>query len=67
MIEKQASRERHCRPECHDEHLCYLIAQGLNLTDEDAYQALIRDPLFRCGHCGRTARSDASLCVPDTL
>ncbi len=49
------------------EHLCYILSQGLNLTDEAGYRALIENPQFRCGHCGRTARSRRNLCVPTNL
>lgn len=47
-----------------DEHLCYIVSQGFNVTDEQSYLELIAYPKFRCGHCGRRASSDGSLCVP---
>jgi hypothetical protein len=47
-----------------DERLCYIIAQGFNLTDEQSYLALISDPKFRCKHCDRQAASNRNLCVP---
>ena len=50
-----------------DEHLCYIVSQGLHLTDEEGYQALVSDPQFRCGHCSRTARTRNNLCIPVDL
>ena len=51
----------------HDQHLCYMIALGLNVTDEQEYQNLVAESHFRCGHCGRTAKSEDNLCVPTRL
>jgi hypothetical protein len=53
-----------CDSGLHTEHLCYIISQGFNLTDEQGYQALVEKPAFQCGHCGRTAKSGTNLCVP---
>jgi len=67
MTNKGTQCERHCDPERHDQHLCYMIALGLNVTDEQDYQNLIAEAHFRCGHCGRTARNEENLCVPARL
>ena len=67
MDGKASQRETDCNSELHGEHLCYIISQGFNLTDEQGYQALVEQPAFRCGHCGRTAKSGGNLCVPDGL
>lgn len=56
-----------CGSELHHEHLCYIISQGFNLTDEQGYRTLVEDPAFRCNHCGRMAKSGANLCVPAKL
>lgn len=56
-----------CNAESHAEHLCYLLSQGFNLDDAQAYEALVRNPRFRCGHCGRTAASPQNLCHPTPL
>ena len=50
-----------------DEHLCYIVSQGLHLTDEGEYHSLIAKPKFRCGHCGRAAKSRSNLCIPVDL
>ena len=55
---------QHCRDqERHTEHLCYVRSQGFHLEDAAAYAALIRNPRFRCDHCGRTAASRNNLCI----
>ena len=50
-----------------DEHLCYLVSQGFNISDEQEFMALIEDAQYRCDHCGRHAKSDTNLCVPKHL
>jgi hypothetical protein len=50
--------------ELHAHHLCYIVSQGFDLTDERCYRALLEDPKFKCDHCGRTANRDQNLCVP---
>jgi len=56
-----------CDAELHEEHLCYIVAQGLHLSDALAYEALVDGPRFRCHHCGRHARDSRNLCVPIEL
>ena len=51
----------------HSDHLCYLISQGFNLSDEQEFRALIEDAEYRCDHCGHHAKNDANLCVPVPL
>lgn len=53
--------------ELHSEHLCYITAQGLHLTEAYEYRVLVENPKFRCRHCGRTAGSRRNLCVPGDL
>ncbi|MHC4331677.1 MAG: hypothetical protein ACYSWW_26525 [Planctomycetota bacterium] len=50
-----------------DEHLCYIVSQGFNISDEQSYLELTTDSKFRCGHCGRQAGHDRNLCVPMEL
>ena len=59
--------EHCCDDEQHTEHLCYLLSQGLQLDDPEAYVALVQEARFRCGPCGRTAGSNKNLCVPTRL
>ncbi|OHB76073.1 MAG: hypothetical protein A2Z25_13080 [Planctomycetes bacterium RBG_16_55_9] len=60
-------QNKECDTGTHTDHLCYLISQGFNLSDEPWFKTLTNDPQFRCEHCGRTAKSEANLCVPGHL
>ena len=64
MADTKMELEIICDAELHEEHMCYITSQGLHLSDPLAYAALIDEPRFKCGHCGRTARSRTNLCVP---
>ena len=67
MADTKIQTDVACNSELHVEHLCYIMSQGLHLTDPASYLALIDKPRFRCGHCGRTAGSRRNLCVPEDL
>jgi len=41
-----------------------MISQGFNLSDEIEYQALVKNPQFKCQKCGRLAKSEINLCKP---
>jgi len=41
-----------------------MVSQGFNLSDEAEYQALVKDPQFKCQKCGRLAKSEINLCQP---
>ena len=56
-----------CCSENHDRHLCYLTSQGFHLSEPQEFKALTDDPKFQCKHCGRKAKSNQNLCVPDEL
>lgn len=56
-----------CTSEQHGQHIYYLLSQGLNLSDGQEYVALIDNPKFMCGHCGRKANRNGNLCVPFPL
>ncbi|MGA2171822.1 MAG: hypothetical protein ABSG82_02250 [Sedimentisphaerales bacterium] len=56
-----------CKSSLHNEHLCYIISQGFNLSDKREYGSLVENPQFRCEHCGRVAGSDKNLCKPRKL
>ena len=64
MAEEIAQKNTECCTGSHSDHLCYLVSQGFNLSDEQEFKTLIEDAEYRCDHCGRHAKSDASLCVP---
>ena len=53
--------------ELSEEHLCYIVSQGFNISDEESYLELIVEPRFRCEHCGRQAADNRNLCVPMVL
>ena len=57
----------HCCTGNHNDHLCYLISQGFNISDDQEFRALIEDARYRCDHCGRHAKSGENLCVPVPL
>lgn len=67
MNEKAFKDDSGCGSSSHEQHLCYIISQGFHLTDEVEYQALIKDPLFKCQKCGRLAASQINLCKPEKL
>ena len=64
MADTKVELDAACDTELHGEHLCYITSQGLHLSDASKYRALLKDPRFRCGHCGRAAGKRANLCVP---
>jgi len=66
MDHRNAPPELECDAN-HSTHLCYIISQGFNLENEAALRTLVDEPAYQCGHCRRTARSAASLCVPTEL
>ena len=67
MTEENVKHNLECKSELHIQHLCYFISQGFNFSDKEEYEALIKDPQFKCQHCGRTAKSDKNLCEPVKL
>ena len=67
MTDTKMELEILCDEDLHEEHLCYIVSQGLNLSDALAYEALIDEPRYRCDHCGRHARDRSNLCVPMDL
>ena len=67
MAQENVQHNPECRSELHDQHLCYFISQGLHLTEPEKYEAMVRDPEFKCDHCGRVAESDKNLCEPVSL
>jgi len=64
MAEEIAQHNTECCTGEHSEHLCYLVSQGLNLSEERQFESLVEDAEYRCDHCGHHAKSDANLCVP---
>ena len=67
MAIKIAESNTECTSETHSEHLCYIVSQGFHLTEVQQYKALVAEPKYRCGRCGREARSSGNLCIPAPL
>ncbi len=67
MTEDTFSSNSGCESSSHELHLCYMVSQGFNLSDETEYQALVKDPQFKCQKCGRLAKSGINLCKPAKL
>ena len=67
MVETETQTQACCNTEHHSEHLCYLISQGMHLSDREAYAALVAEPRYICRHCERIAHSGTNLCVPTEL
>jgi len=64
LAEETFNNNSDCESPSHTQHLCYMISQGFNLSDEAEYQELIKDPQFKCQKCGRSAKSRINLCKP---
>jgi hypothetical protein len=60
-------RQMQDNAESPEEHLCYIISQGFDVSDHTRYMTLTTAPKFRCGHCGRQAISHRNLCIPMRL
>jgi len=67
MAMEHPQHNTECNSGVHTEHLCYIISQGFHLSDEQKYKVLVEYAEYKCNHCGRIAKSDANLCVPDRL
>jgi hypothetical protein len=67
MTEEHQKDNAECKSETHGRHLCYIVSQGFNLSDPKEYDAIIKNPGFKCQHCGQSAKSMDNLCVPDKL
>ena len=67
MAEETFSSDIGCESPSHTQHLCYMISQGFDLSDEAEYQALVKEPQFKCQKCGRLAKSEINLCKPIKL
>ena len=67
MAQENVEHNTECKSDLHSQHLCYFISQGFHLTDDEKYKAMINNPMFKCGHCGRVAGSDKNLCEPVSL
>ncbi|MHC4583383.1 MAG: hypothetical protein ACYS3N_02585 [Planctomycetota bacterium] len=67
MLQETLKSNSTCDSELHTQHLCYIRSQGFHLTDEQEYNALVKEAKYMCNHCHQTARSADNLCVPVLL
>lgn len=67
MAKKSVADKSGCKGRSHGRHLCYIVSQGFHLSDPEEYQALVKEPKFKCRHCGRAAKSKKNLCKPTKL
>jgi len=64
MIEEAFSSNSGCGNSSHTQHLCCMFSEGVNLSNETEYRALVENPQFKCQKCGRLAKSGINLCKP---
>jgi len=67
MSEATIEHNQDCKSTLHDKHLCFLMHEGLHYHEPQKYKELVQDAQYRCQQCGRTAKSDANLCMPVSL
>ena len=67
MTEKCPDHNADCNSPAHTEHLCYFVSQGFHITNEQEFKWMVKDPLFKCQHCGRVAKCENNLCEPVKL
>ena len=64
MTEEAFETNSGCESSSHTQHLCYIISQGFNLSNESEFAELIKNPQFKCQKCGRLAKEQVNLCKP---
>lgn len=67
MLKTSKIDDLKCHCPTHNQHLCYLVSQGFNLSDKEEYQSLLSEPAYKCGKCKLPAHSDKNLCMPVSL
>lgn len=56
MAKKKIQQNLDCKSESHGEHLCYIVSQGFHLSDAEEYNAIVKDPKFKCRHADAQLR-----------
>jgi hypothetical protein len=51
----------------HENHLCYLENIGYIQEFPEVYKDLVKRGKFFCKVCGRVAKSEENLCIPEKL
>ena len=67
MAKGKIQSNSECKNESHNQHLCYIVSQGFHISDPNEYNALIKNPKFKCQHCGQVANKAENLCKPTNL
>ena len=65
MLRKKTNKKS--KNELKEMHLCYIVSQGFHLSDSKEYKELVKNPRFKCQHCGRVAHKEENLCKPTEL
>jgi hypothetical protein len=64
MVEEKRKHNPNCKSDSFTDHLCYIVSQGIHVSEPEKFEALIANPEFKCQHCGRVAKSERNLCEP---
>ena len=67
MCTNHTHGNKECKSDEHIKHLCFLLSQGEDEKNPEAFQKLVGEPRFQCHTCGRTARSEENVCMPIEL
>ena len=71
------TKNEECHSAGHDRHLCEMLTEAVMRGEPLAHhggwavpqgqEALVKDPRFRCGTCGRVAKHEGNLCEPTDI
>ena len=64
MVEEKIKHNPNCKRDSFTDHLCYIVSQGIHISEPEKFEVLIANPEFKCQHCGRVAKSERNLCEP---
>ena len=67
MTDKKIPHNQACTTDIHEQHLCFLMYEGVHYEHPEQYKALVQDAQYRCQQCGRTAKDAKNLCMPVAL
>ena len=67
MTKEKIQHNPDCKSSSFTEHLCYIVSQGIHISEPAKFEAIVANPQFKCQHCGRVAGSEKNLCEPVKL